>query len=436
MDKLYEFEKFPENIRQIGEPEKKGRIYFEDYVVTYMERLFRKSAEKAVLVFLGKEGKGECGGCYFIYGAVELDFDLMDTEEFFSADKWEKVHGYKKTYFPDSQILGWGIGIRMETRALKNRIKEFHKKHFPKPFQFLYICNQGEETKSVYSFDGLSMKRKPGYIIYYGKNPQMQNFMLRGKPKESLDASYTDSVMANVRAVIKKNEEKRQGRRTMTAAMVFFAVFLFAGGILILQGNKKLEMLEKTMAVVSDAEIVEKKEKEKREVRSKTSDKGSEKKQTTENLTKDGSDLLETMKPKETTDPAELLDSSTLEAPKETSRPAQKSKKESPKKKTEDVSKTTGEKKDTSSGDHPKKASKKKKTTVQEGSENRKKKEEQTETAVVQHSYIVQKGDTLSSIVWREYRDLAKIPLIKERNRIEDENQIIEGQRLILPVYR
>ncbi|MBR1743340.1 MAG: hypothetical protein IJ733_16005, partial [Lachnospiraceae bacterium] len=256
MDKLYEFEKLPENVRQIGELGEKGRIYFEDYVVTYMERLFRKAAEKVIVIYLGKEGKGECAGNYFIYGAVELDFDILDAEQSFSAEKWDEIHDHMKTYFPESQILGWGIGIRMETHSIKKRIGDIHKKHFPKEHQICYVSDQSEETKALYAFDGLVLKKKQGYMVYYGKNPQMQDYMLRGKQRASLDANYADTVMTNVRAIIKKNEEKRQGRKTVTAAAAVFFVLLFvAGGFILLQSNRKLEKLEETLAVVSEPKI-------------------------------------------------------------------------------------------------------------------------------------------------------------------------------------
>ncbi len=503
MDRLYEFEKLPENVRQVGEPEEKGRIYFEDYVVTYMERFFGRAAEKVILVYLGKEGRGGCADCYFIYGAVELEFDFMDTEEFFSAEKWNELLEWKKEYFPESNILGWGIGIRMETRALKNRIKEFHKKHFSKPYQICYICNQGEETKQVYSFDGLALKKKRGYMVYYGKNPQMQNFMLRGKVKESAEAFYSDEVMANVRAVIKKNEEKRQGKKTMTAAAVLFVMVFLAGGFLLLQSNQKMERLEETIAAVSDTEKMadgdfekdenasekkesasEKKEntlgkkenssgkkenssgkkenasgkKEsasgKKENSSEKKENSSEKKENALGKKENSSDKKENALDKKEEMRQEGIKTEDAKGKKEEEREkaekngtgnqkAEETKETGTKSTKEtDQGETTGEKEKKKTTEKKeageKKIQEKKKNTIHntgKKTKERREREKSEQTALGQNSYIVQKGDTLSQIVWREYRDLSKLPLIKERNRIEDENQIREGQRIILPIY-
>ena len=409
MDKLYEFQKLPENIRQIGEPEKKGRIYFEDYVVTYMERFFGKSAEKVILIFLGKEGTGECSGCYFIYGAVELEFDFMDTEVFFSEEKWSEVLKSKKKHFPDSRILGWGMGIRMETRALKGRIAAFHKKHFPESCQICYICNLGEETKSIYSFDGLALKKKPGYMIYYGKNPQMQDYMLRGRQKESLDASYTDSVMENVRAVIKKNEEKRQGRKTMTAAAAVIVMALFAGGVLLFQSNQKMEKLEEALAVAANVDVLE----------------------TSEQMTENEGKKVFKQEDKVPETPAPSIQNEDVNEAVDTHSGEKKEERKASETPAAEEKKTP----ETPAAKKKKDGSKTSQKTSAKKTNSGKTKKKSKQTSVKHHSYIVQKGDTLSQIVWRQYRDLSKLPLVKERNKIEDENQIKAGQRIILPIF-
>ena len=50
--------KLPKNIRQVGKPGEKMKIYVEDYVITYINQIARESAEQQCLaVLLGRVGK-------------------------------------------------------------------------------------------------------------------------------------------------------------------------------------------------------------------------------------------------------------------------------------------------------------------------------------------------------------------------------------------
>lgn len=59
-----------------------------------------------------------------------------------------------------------------------------------------------------------------------------------------------------------------------------------------------------------------------------------------------------------------------------------------------------------------------------------------TSGATRANSYVVQKGDTLSQIVWRQYHTMAYMEQVKKVNNIQNENEIQIGQRIILPLYR
>ena len=75
---------------------------------------------------------------------------------------------------------------------------------------------------------------------------------------------------------------------------------------------------------------------------------------------------------------------------------------------------------------------------------NNKKKVEQQKNKTVKHtstgkgkqSYVVQKGDTLSQIVWKQYHDLSYEKKIKKANGLENADEIYEGQYLVLPEYK
>ena len=64
---VYEYETYPENIKQIGETGGARRIYMEDYVLTDIRNIFLEKQEESIIVFLGREGIKEAkdGKCFF-----------------------------------------------------------------------------------------------------------------------------------------------------------------------------------------------------------------------------------------------------------------------------------------------------------------------------------------------------------------------------------
>lgn len=54
---MHRYVKKPENIRQIGESPYSGAIYIEDYVMTYIRRIFKDEGEEKIILLLGKKEK-------------------------------------------------------------------------------------------------------------------------------------------------------------------------------------------------------------------------------------------------------------------------------------------------------------------------------------------------------------------------------------------
>ena len=74
--------KLPNNIRQVGTPGEKIKIYIEDYVYTYLNKLAQPEnlyARGAVL--FGKMYKTSIGKCIFISGAAACQNFELDLEE-------------------------------------------------------------------------------------------------------------------------------------------------------------------------------------------------------------------------------------------------------------------------------------------------------------------------------------------------------------------
>lgn len=407
---LYIFNKFPDNVRQVGEQSDEGRIYIEDYVVTYMRQIYAARREDALVVFVGNVGQQETEGTTFLYGAMEVEVELLHWKEQFSEEKWKEIHRKIAEFFPGGQIMGWGCGVQMATSQIKKVLAEIHRKYFSRDGQVLFCYNLGEDEETVCRTEQGSVHPVSGYMIYYGKNPQMQEFMLQGKQKKSFEAGYQDEVMASVRTVIREKSEQHKHRKKAAFYLAGVMLFLLSAiGIrLMLQSNQKIESLEETIETLSGLPG-----KGQKEVEIET-----EKPEPTEKET--ATVAQETKNASKTTPPPfPTFDESNEKSGQKnqvTKKPVAKVTATPATKKTEKKEKE--EKNETTAGKTEKKSVVRISAPAQQ-------------TA----SYVVKKGDTLSQIVWRQYHTTAYLNSVKKVNGIRNEDQIKAGQRIILPAY-
>ncbi len=456
-ERFYIFDKFPENIKQIGEQPEENRIYVEDYVVTYMHRIFREKAENSLVVFVGKKGEGAAQGSTFLYGAIEVEMDLLLWREKFTAQVWDEIHEQVHQYFSGGEVLGWGCGVNIGNSQIKKAVAGIQRKHFSREGQILFYWDYSEEEESVCRWENGGVQSVPGYLIYYGKNPKMQEYMLRGKEKESFEAGYKDTVMESVRTVIQKKEHLKQEKKpAFYAAGGMLLVLALVGGWLLVQSSRKIEDLESAIMTLSQEPLDDSDSSQK-------ADKGDgkEKKNTTAssatgefaNFEKKSLDIASSAAPQSIVPqkPPNEKKSSEPERPSgsEKATATQKplgSGKPSATRKPSGSEKATATQKPLGSGMA---AATQRPSAVQKspapqsspggnsvGKNNSSAGGGNVPEATQANSYVVQKGDTLSQIVWRQYHTVAYLEQIKKVNNIRNENEIQIGQRIILPLYK
>jgi len=393
-DKGYRFNKLPENIRQMGEQPEKNRIYIEDYVVTYMHQVFRKKQDKALVILVGKRGEGKACDVVFIYGAIEVELDILKEGHNFNSEKWKEIYELGSKHFPGAEVLGWGCGISLWNSHMDNAIQQIQKKHFSQEGKVFFMEDLGEKEEKVFRWENSELKELPGYVIYYEKNPQMQDFMLLGQPKKSFESTYQDKVTANVRAVIHRNGVQRDTKKlAMYSVSVFLAVLALLGANLLVQSTKKIDTLEKTIETLSNAAT---------------------------NVTEKPDAVKKTEKPadiKGTGQPEDLKETDkekVQEALKPTLKPTAAPEKSPVVKQTPNPEKSPA---------------------VPSSKPKASQKPKQVSKPMVMSSYIVQEGDTLSQIVWRQYHTLTYLERVKKKNHIKDGDKIRQGQRILLPDY-
>lgn len=131
--------KFPKNVRQIGNVSDTPKIYVEDYVDTFLNQICDKADNKQVGAFLvGKKEETEGQECIYIFGAICMEIS-EDENETISQENFEKAKQEKQEYFEEGTLIGWMLcrpGVRM---LIDGKIFKAHEKYFsPKKIPFSY----------------------------------------------------------------------------------------------------------------------------------------------------------------------------------------------------------------------------------------------------------------------------------------------------------
>ena len=208
----------PRNYRQIGEPGAK-KIYMEDYVYTYLNKLAQPEnlyARGAIL--FGKIYKTSLGNCMFISGAAACqNFELDLDETIFSEESWGEIYRIRDSFFPELEICGWFLSRMGFSVDLNDKIIRIHMDNFSGENKVLYMIDALDNEDAFYQFENYALKKQRGYYIYYETNPEMKNYMLaesdmgkmpeRGRHSETIKRDT--AVVKNYKRVLNKKKSLR-----------------------------------------------------------------------------------------------------------------------------------------------------------------------------------------------------------------------------------
>ncbi len=199
MGELYNpFPRLPKNIRQIGERDQTVRLYLEDYVNTYLKRLYpRGGQDLRVGILLGNMEEHDGTPYLFVDGAMEME-DVTENGEkvAFTETAWKKAWQGIEQMFPKRVIMGWFLcGAPGSTLSPLNYWKE-HGQYFAGKNQLMYLNSglEGEEAVYVTSEDGFYKLR--GYSIYYERNQMMQDYMILRKDARRVESGTGETVIS------------------------------------------------------------------------------------------------------------------------------------------------------------------------------------------------------------------------------------------------
>ena len=229
--------KLPKNIRQIGLPEEKKKIYVEDYVVTYMNQLAAESPnQQNAAILLGFYSKQKDVRLTFIHGAIGIPAAKVEDDVIsFNSDVWEEIYNTMGKYFPKSEIVGWFLTRPGKTLGVNEKITKIHVDHFPGREKTLFMIDPLDKEDAFFIYEGGKLTRQQGYYIYYERNEEMQNYMVEqraGKGTEELleTADVKKNIHLYKRGENRENEKKKNrhtGKKiagTIVAALALVVV--------------------------------------------------------------------------------------------------------------------------------------------------------------------------------------------------------------------
>lgn len=374
--------RLPKNIRQIGTPDGHKRIYIEDYVVTYLNYIARPGSTQARgAILLGESRKCEVGDVIFISGAVDaqnIEFDMDESE--FTQEAWTDIYDQVKQFFPGLAVVGWFLSRMGFSTAINDKIEKMHVENFPGKDKVLLVTDSLESEDAFYMYEHGNLVKQKGYYIYYEKNEAMQNYIMKQKgdaPLEQSEIQRKDEEI--VRQFRKKNrnlpEHKESGVGFVYVASSFVVLALLAMGITVVSNYDKMKEMEVS---INRLEVT---------AEANRDDTYVEAMATTEEMSATGMDAQSTA-----TDVPELTETDTTEAIVTEVQ--------------QDVTEAVT-------------------TAIEQVMAD--------DGAFSQEYYIIQEGDSLSSIAFTFYGDAERAKDIADANDIAIEDSIFVGQKIVIP---
>lgn len=257
MGELYNpFPRLPKNIRQIGERDETVRLYLEDYVNTYLKRLYPAGGQDLRAGLLLGSVEEQDGTPYiFVDGAMEMEGITGEGETVaFTEEAWKKAYQEIEEQFPKRTVQGWFLcGAPGCALSPLNYWKQ-HSRYFSGKHQLMYLNSglEGEEAVYVTSSDGFYKLR--GHCIYYERNQMMQDYMVTRKDSRRVEAGGSDPVIQDFRKRMEDKKSQAASRQNTVHVLgglcSALAIMVLAGGITMFNNYEKMRDMESVIASV------------------------------------------------------------------------------------------------------------------------------------------------------------------------------------------
>ncbi|MDD7641844.1 MAG: LysM domain-containing protein [bacterium] len=243
----------PKNIRQIGNIQGAVRIYMEDYVYTYLHGNAKSGWAHRGSVFLGSRCQENGQKYIFISGLVHIpDECFQEGIPEFTDLMWSSVYQDMKQFYENVEILGWGMDVAGASAKLTGDLERIHRNAFQGQDKLLFLMDTIEKEEAFYVNEKNMLRRRDGYYIYYEKNPQMQEYMMKGKeePAAQPEIDPQRAVVSSYRTITA--EKNKKGSRGFQAFVYVASLALLAAvsamGVNLMSSAGKIHRLEEAVS--------------------------------------------------------------------------------------------------------------------------------------------------------------------------------------------
>lgn len=425
------FPKLPKNIRQIGERDAIVKLYVEDYVNTYLRRLYPAGGQDLrVGLLLGSVEMNDGTPYIFIDGAMEMeDVTEQGQKVVFSELAWKKAYQSVEQLFPKRSVLGWFLcGAPGNDLSPLNYWKQ-HVQYFQGPNKLMYLNSGVEGDESVYITSEDGFYKLCGYSIYYERNQMMQDYMVLRKDVRRIESGSDEKVIQEFRKRMDEHKDEVTDRhqtlgllRGMCMAM---SIVILAGGIVMFNNYERMQEMESVIASAIPERVESAlmgkdnaavKDKPESHVVVEEADGGVY--PTTAAVTKET--MSETQPGSQNGGEGQNGGEDQNGGDGQAAGSGQKSENTQDGGNSQESAQTQGGNKGASKEEGS-------------GSQSSSGGASQAAAGGTQRVHVVQDGETLYGICISEYHDVNKLKEICELNGLEDENKIVSGQKLLLP---
>ena len=416
--------RLPKNIRQVGQVSGSQKVYLEDYVITYLKQIPAPEESMRIIILYGKKEMMGDELCWFVNGAVGAEKDFFMEKTVIDQESWQKVNDMAGRFFPELSVLGWAIVGNEPTKEIEDQILRTQKQFF-RPDQKLYFeYNTEDKEEYIYLYEKGKMRLQSGYYIYYERNECMQNYMVSLRAAERHPEEYEpDRAAHRFREVTGEKRQEMQKRRSatlMTCVSLVLMMVIMVIGITMLNNYEKMQSMEQVLYQISGK--IDKSSQEGQAQEEYVQEDYAQEEQA-ENLP------VESFQAGESVIAAADMQEA---AGEDVSAPSEMAA-ENPEEPEGNSGVSDG---DVGTIEEPKQDTEEMpaENTEEMPEQNVEETPEETETmAQQQTTYVIQKGDTLAKICMQFYGNLSNMEEICELNNIENKDNILYGQKILLP---
>lgn len=409
----------PKNIKQIGDVSSDEKIYIEDYAFSYINSLaYGLSGIEQSGVLLGEYQKSKSQKCLFIKGVVKAkNIGQPKGGLAFNENIWSGIYSDIEKYFPNLEVIGWFAAVPGVTQERLEYLKKIHLENFAGGMKTLYLVDTYEKTENFYLYESGKLKKQSGYVCYYERNYEMQEYMMEKRGRRSVESREKDKVMQSIRDIINnkeqyKHQKEKKSINTIHVAGSIMAVIVLVIAINFMNSYDRMKKLDSSLTNIAN----------------QISDMS---KEDTENA-KDAasSEIVPVNKLSGDVYPTQQQDDNQGEAESDSEDITDSS---------ENIDNTENQSNSNSEASTDSTKSTSENNTQSANSDNNSNvqddnsKAQNTNAEPSYATYIVKKGDTIMSICKNYYGTIKKYDEVAALNNIDDVNKLYIGQEIKLP---